>query len=94
MDIPLIFCLGQYCPRPTGRPRDILRSSAESFCFREDDAGMQDENCSLVERIFQDEQLIRSLGIELTSCGEGSCEMRVNGPPSLGSNTDLSTLAP
>lgn len=37
------------------------------------------ENRRLVERIFQDAQFIRSLGIELISCGEGWCEARVSG---------------
>src|SRR5258708_36191063 len=44
---------------------------------------MKDENSSLVERIFQDAQFIRSLGIELTSCGKGWCEARVDVSPSL-----------
>ena len=44
---------------------------------------MKDENRSLVERIFQDAQFIRSLGIELTSCGKGWCEARVDVSPSL-----------
>ena len=45
--------------------------------------GMKDENRSLVERIFQDAEFIRSLGIEWTSCGKGWCEARMNGSPSL-----------
>jgi uncharacterized protein (TIGR00369 family) len=44
---------------------------------------MKDANRSLVERIFQDAQFIRSLGIELTSYGKGWCETRMNGSPSL-----------
>src|ERR1700730_1795357 len=44
---------------------------------------MKDENRSLVERIFQDAEFIRSLGIEWTSCGKGWCEARMNGSPSL-----------
>jgi uncharacterized protein (TIGR00369 family) len=44
---------------------------------------MKDANRSLVERIFQDAQFIRSLGIELTSCGKGWCETRMNGSPFL-----------
>src|SRR5579864_3880481 len=38
---------------------------------------MSDGNRTLVERIFQDAQFIRSLGIELTSCGNGWCEARL-----------------
>jgi uncharacterized protein (TIGR00369 family) len=44
---------------------------------------MGDANRSLVERIFQDAQFIRSLGIELTSYGKGWCESRVKGAPAL-----------
>jgi uncharacterized protein (TIGR00369 family) len=44
---------------------------------------MKDTNSSLVERIFQDAQCIRSLGIELTSCGKGWCETRMNGSASM-----------
>jgi uncharacterized protein (TIGR00369 family) len=44
---------------------------------------MKVTNRSLVEQIFQDVQLIRSLGIVLTSCGKGWCETRMNGSPSL-----------
>jgi uncharacterized protein (TIGR00369 family) len=44
---------------------------------------MTDENRRLVEGIFRDAQFIRSLGIELTSCGKGWCEARVNVSPSL-----------
>ena len=43
---------------------------------------MKDANHRLVGRIFQDAQFIRSLGIELTSCGKGWCETRMNGSPS------------
>src|SRR5262245_40044649 len=41
------------------------------------DPGMNDGNRALVERIFQDAQFIHSLGIELTSCGQGWCETRL-----------------
>jgi uncharacterized protein (TIGR00369 family) len=44
---------------------------------------MKDENRRLVERIFQDAQFIRLLGIELTSYGKGWCETRMNGSSSL-----------
>ncbi len=44
---------------------------------------MKDANRTLVERIFQDAQFVRSLGIELTSCGKGWCETKVNVSPSL-----------
>jgi uncharacterized protein (TIGR00369 family) len=44
---------------------------------------MKDENRRLVERIFKDAPFIRSLGIELTSCGKGWCETRMNGSPSV-----------
>jgi uncharacterized protein (TIGR00369 family) len=44
---------------------------------------MKAENRRLVDRIFQDAPFIRSLGIELTSCGKGWCETRMNGSPSL-----------
>jgi uncharacterized protein (TIGR00369 family) len=43
---------------------------------------MKDQNRSLVERIFQDSQFVRLLGIELTSCGKGWCETRVSVSPS------------
>jgi uncharacterized protein (TIGR00369 family) len=38
---------------------------------------MTDGNRSLVERIFENAQFIRSLGIELISHGKGWCETRV-----------------
>lgn len=38
---------------------------------------MGDANFSLVQRIFQDAEFVRSLGIELLSCGKGWCETRV-----------------
>jgi uncharacterized protein (TIGR00369 family) len=44
---------------------------------------MSDGNRALVERIFQDAQFIRSLGIELTSCGNGWCEARLKVAPTL-----------
>jgi uncharacterized protein (TIGR00369 family) len=40
-------------------------------------------NLSLVREIFLKAAFIRSLGIELTSCGTGWCETRVNGTPIL-----------
>ena len=44
---------------------------------------MNDANLSLVKEIFRNAEFIRSLGIELTSCGRGWCETRVNVVPSL-----------
>jgi uncharacterized protein (TIGR00369 family) len=44
---------------------------------------MSDGNRTLVERIFQDAQFIRSLGIELSSCGNGWCEARLKVGPTL-----------
>jgi uncharacterized protein (TIGR00369 family) len=44
---------------------------------------MKDANRSLVERIFQDAPFIRSLGMELTSCGNGWCQTRLNVSPSV-----------
>jgi acyl-coenzyme A thioesterase PaaI-like protein len=38
---------------------------------------MNDANRREVERIFRDARFVRSLGIELTSCGSGWCETRV-----------------
>ena len=38
---------------------------------------MSDGNRGLVERIFQDAQFVRSLGIELTACGNGWCEAKL-----------------
>ena len=40
-------------------------------------------NLSLVKEIFQKAKFIRSLGIELTSCGRGWCETRVSVAPAL-----------
>jgi uncharacterized protein (TIGR00369 family) len=44
---------------------------------------MNDGNRSLVERIFQDAQFVRSLGIELTSFGKGWCETKIAVSPVL-----------
>src|SRR5215469_1403182 len=44
---------------------------------------MNDANLSLVKEIFQKAKFIRSLGIELTSCGRGWCETRVSAAPAL-----------
>lgn len=44
---------------------------------------MKDANRRSVERIFRDAPFIHSIGIELTSCGEGWCEARIKGVPSL-----------
>jgi uncharacterized protein (TIGR00369 family) len=44
---------------------------------------MEDVNRSLVEQIFENADFIRTLGIELTSCGKGWCETRVVVAPSL-----------
>src|SRR5277367_4902220 len=44
---------------------------------------MKDEKLSLVERIFLDAEFIRSLGIELTSYGNGWCETKMSGSPSV-----------
>lgn len=40
-------------------------------------------NLSLAREIFQKAEFIRSLGIELISCGRGWCETRVNAAPAL-----------
>ena len=40
---------------------------------------MNDGNHSLVQRIFENAEFIRALGIELTSYGTGWCETRVKG---------------
>jgi len=40
---------------------------------------MSDANSSLAQRIFQNAEFIRSMGIELTSYGTGWCETRVSG---------------
>jgi acyl-coenzyme A thioesterase PaaI-like protein len=44
---------------------------------------MNDANLSLVKEIFQKAKFIRSLGIELISCGRGWCEPRVSVAPVL-----------
>jgi len=44
---------------------------------------MNDGNLSLVREIFLKAEFIRSLGIELTSCGKGWCETKVDGTPAL-----------
>src|SRR5277367_3173061 len=44
---------------------------------------MADGNRSLVERIFEDAQFVRSLGVELTSVGRGWCEAKLNVSPVL-----------
>jgi len=44
---------------------------------------MNETNLSLVKEIFQNAEFIHSLGIELTSCGWGWCETRVNGTNAL-----------
>jgi uncharacterized protein (TIGR00369 family) len=44
---------------------------------------MNDANLGLVKEIFRRAEFIRSLGIELTSCGEGWCETRLNASPIL-----------
>src|SRR6266403_1750976 len=75
--------IGQYCPRPTGRSCDMFAFRRWRFSLRKGDVRMKDTNRSLVERIFQDAEFIRSLGIELTSCGNGWCETRMNWTPSL-----------
>jgi len=43
----------------------------------ESDLEMNSANLALVQQIFYKANFIRSLGIELTSCGEGWCETRV-----------------
>jgi uncharacterized protein (TIGR00369 family) len=44
---------------------------------------MEDGNRSLVERIFENAQFVRSLGIELISFGKGWCETRATVSPLL-----------
>jgi uncharacterized protein (TIGR00369 family) len=39
---------------------------------------MNDGNGHLVERIFEDAEFVKSLGIELTSVGKGWCETRMS----------------
>jgi uncharacterized protein (TIGR00369 family) len=51
--------------------------------LREGSVGTEDENRSLVERIFRNAQFVGSLGIVLTAHGEGWCETRLAGSPSL-----------
>ena len=49
--------------------------------MREDQ--LNDANLSLVREIFLKAEFIHFLGIELTACGRGWCETRVNGTPVL-----------
>ncbi len=49
--------------------------------MREDQ--MNDGSLSLVREIFLKAEFIRSLGIELSSCGRGWCETRTEGTPAL-----------
>jgi len=44
---------------------------------------MNDANLDLVREIFEKAEFIRSLGIELVSCGKGWCETRVVVTPAL-----------
>ncbi len=44
---------------------------------------MNTANLGLVKEIFQNAEFIRSLGIELTSCGKRWCETRVKVAPML-----------
>jgi len=44
---------------------------------------MNDVNLSLVKEIFQNAEFIRSLGIELASCGRGWCETKASVSPAL-----------
>jgi uncharacterized protein (TIGR00369 family) len=44
---------------------------------------MTEHNHDLVKQIFERARFIRSLGIELTSFGEGWCESQINVTPSL-----------
>jgi uncharacterized protein (TIGR00369 family) len=44
---------------------------------------MDDAKASLVNRIFEQAQFVRSLGIELISFGDGWCETRVTVTPTL-----------
>jgi uncharacterized protein (TIGR00369 family) len=44
---------------------------------------MDDAKASLVKRIFEQAQFVRSLGIELTAFGDGWCETRVAVTPTL-----------
>ena len=44
---------------------------------------MDSPNLGLVNDIFQRAEFIRSLGIELTSCGRGWCETKLNVSPTL-----------
>ena len=45
---------------------------------------MSDANLGLVKEIFEKAEFIRSLGIELISCGKGWCETRVAVTPASG----------
>jgi uncharacterized protein (TIGR00369 family) len=49
--------------------------------FRKGDTDMNEANISLVQRIFENAEFIRSIGIELHSYGKGWCETRVSGSP-------------
>ena len=49
--------------------------------MREDQ--MNDASLSLVREIFLKAEFVRSLGIELASCGRGWCETRIEGAPAL-----------
>ena len=42
---------------------------------------MDDANLSLVKEIFERADFVRSLGIELVSCGKGWCETRIKVAP-------------
>ncbi len=42
---------------------------------------MSDGNRPLVERIFENAQFVRSLGIEMVSCGSGWCQTRITALP-------------
>jgi len=44
---------------------------------------MNDANVRLVKEIFQNAEFVRSLGIELTACGPGWCETKVDLAPLL-----------
>jgi uncharacterized protein (TIGR00369 family) len=44
---------------------------------------MNDANLNLVKEIFHRAEFIRSLGIELTACGNGWCETKVSASPTL-----------
>jgi len=44
---------------------------------------MTERNHKLVNQIFENAQFIRSLGVELISCGDGWCETRIHVTPTL-----------